>query len=455
MLKFLNEKVFGAALPLVLIAAGLYFLIRLRFFLLRHPIRIIKAMFGEKGKRLSAFRAACVALSGTLGVGNIAGVAAAITTGGAGAVFWMWVCAFFAMVIKYVEVVTAMSYRRAGHGGAAYYMEQGLGKRSLGCIMAVIILLSSFGIGNIVQSSAAAEALVGSFSVPKLLTGIVFALVTLLLICGGIERVSKFSSLVIPVLSLGYVLLSVAILAVNHAQIPIVFRQILSEAFAPGAVLGGGSGYLIGRALRYGASRGILSNEAGCGTAAYAHASADNAPVSQGFWGVFEVFVDTVLLCSLTAFVVLTVNPGGEDLGGMVTAVRAYSYIGDWGGYFIAVSSAVYALASVVCWSYYGSESLTYLGCKKRSRRLYILLYSATGVLGATMAPSFVWDISDVTVSVMALFNTICLCLLSSVSVRATRDYFKEDSQAPFRRLLQHRKEAPSWNGKRSRSDPR
>jgi AGCS family alanine or glycine:cation symporter len=456
MIKFFNERCFGVLLPILLMAAGLFFLIRLRFILLRHPIRILKAMMGETGKRRSSFRAACVALSGTLGVGNIAGVAAAISVGGAGAVFWMWVCAFFAMIIKYVEVVTAMCFRKDGHGGASYYMEKGLGKRWLGILMAGIILLSSFGIGNIVQSSAAAEALSGSFSIPKSLTGIVFAVLTFLLIRGGIERVSKFSSVVIPVLSLGYLILSLAILIVNRHQLPHVFRQILSEAFAPGAVLGGGGGYFIGRALRFGASRGILSNEAGCGTAAYAHASADSAPVVQGFWGIFEVFVDTVLLCSLTAFVVLTVNPAGCGDNGMELAIRAYSYMGDWGGDFVAISSSVYALASVVCWSYYGSECLTYLAAKEKPRRLYLLLYSATGILGATMAPSFVWEISDLSISLMALCNTTCLCFLSAVSARETTAFFTApaSSPAPWLRLRRSRREGPSWDGRPSHPAP-
>ncbi|MBE6622110.1 MAG: sodium:alanine symporter family protein [Ruminococcaceae bacterium] len=446
MLKFLNDRVFGAILPVLLIAAGCYFLIRHRFFLLRHPFRILKAMLGEPGKRRSSFRAACVALSGTLGVGNIAGVAAAISAGGAGAVFWMWVCAFFAMVIKYVEVVTAMCFRRGGHGGPSYYIEKGLGKRWLGAIMAGIIILSSFGIGNIVQSSAAAEALAGCFSVPKLLTGGVFTVLILLLICGGVDRVSRFSSVVIPVLSLGYVVLSLAILIVNRCALPGVLRQIVSEAFAPGAVIGGTGGYLIGHALRYGASRGILSNEAGCGTAAYAHASADNEPVVQGFWGIFEVFVDTILLCSLTAFVVLTVNPGGTGNNGMELAVRAYSYVGEWGGAFIAISSAVYALASAVCWAYYGGECLTYLNAKTKTRRLYVFLYSATGILGAVMAPSFVWDISDLSISLMAICNTSCLCLLTSVGARETERYFsgKGPGQAPWRQILRPHREGRS-----------
>lgn len=440
MLKFLNERIFGALLPIILVGAGMFFLIKFRFFLFRYPVQILRAMLGKKGKRLISFRAACVALSGTLGVGNIAGVAAAIAAGGPGAIFWMWICAFFAMIIKYAEVVTAMSYRQQGHGGAAYYIEAGLGKRSLGCLMAILLLLSSFGIGNIVQSSAAAEALANSFSLPKLITGTIFAALTFFLILGGFSRVAKFSSFVIPLLSIGYFMLSVAILIKNAALLPSVMRQIVTEAFAPGAVFGGGSGYLIGYALRYGASRGILSNEAGCGTAAYAHASADNHPVVQGLWGIFEVFVDTILLCSLTAFVILTVNPAGGG-SGMNLAIRAYSYVGRWGGDFIAIASAVYALASVVCWSYYGMESLTYLRGKRITRRLYRILYSATGLLGAVMAPTFVWDISDLSISVMALFNTGCLCLLTSAGERQTIAYFsqRESSLTRFARLL-HKK---------------
>ncbi len=436
MIRFLNQRLFGILLPLLLVTAGLYFLFRLRFFLFRYPFRILKAMLGDKRGRQSSFRAACVALSGTLGIGNIAGVASAISMGGAGAIFWMWIFGVFAMVIKYVEVVTAMCYRQNGHGGASYYIEKGLGKRWLAVMMAILLLGSSFGIGNIVQSSAAAEALLDRFSVPRIVTGILFALITFLLIRGGIDRVSRFSSWVIPVLSIGYVLLSLAILLVNRHAVPSLFFQIVSDAFSSEAVFGGGGGFLIGRAVRFGASRGILSNEAGCGTATYAHTASQNDPVTQGFWGIFEVFVDTILLCSLTAFVVLLVNPAGQRDNGMALAVAAYSCVGRWGGYFIAISSAIYALASVVCWSYYGTESLTYLTKNKNPRRVYLLLYSATGVLGAVMTPSFVWEISDFSVSVMAICNTLCLCMLSSVSVRETTIFFnkKGDNQAPVKR---------------------
>lgn len=433
MIAFLNEHFFGPLLPILLIAAGVFLLFRCRCFLLKHPIRVIKGLLGDRGKRRDAFRAACVALSGTLGVGNIAGVAAAIAVGGAGAILWMWIFAFFAMVIKYVEVVTAMWYKQGDRGGAAYYIERGLGSKKLAAAFSVLLIFLSFGVGNIVQSSAAAEALRASFDVPKVATGAVFAVVTLLMIVGGLGRIAAFSGVVIPLLSLGYVILSLAILIKNRAMIPDALRSIVKEGLSLRALVGGGSGFTIGAAVRYGASRGILSNEAGCGTASYAHASSTNRPVEQGFWGIFEVFVDTVVLCTMTALVVLVAFPNGlPSTGGMAIAVEAYELAGGFGGAFIAVSSAIYALASVICWSYYGEEGLRYFGAQKKARRLYVFLYSAVGLGGAMFSPKFVWELSDFGISLMALCNTLILCRLSRIPKRLTEEYFsvRSDSRA-------------------------
>ena len=211
MLSFVNRMILGPALPCVMAVCGPFLLMRFRLFPLRHPIRTVKALSGRRGDGISPFRAACVALSGTLGVGNIAGVASAIAMGGAGSVFWMWVSAFFAMIIKYAEVTTAMLYRKNGHGGAPYYMEKGIGSRRLALFFAGLILFSSFTVGNTVQSSAAAEALRVSFGVPKIMTGVVFAALTVILLGGGVKRVADFSAVVIPVLSIGYVILSLII----------------------------------------------------------------------------------------------------------------------------------------------------------------------------------------------------------------------------------------------------
>lgn len=425
MLALLNDHLFGPLLPLILVISGLFLLIRCRCFLVRWPRQILRGLLGGRGKRREAFRAACVALSGTLGVGNIAGVAAAIAVGGAGSILWMWIFAFFAMVIKYVEVVTAMAYKKSGRGGAAYYIEGGLGSKKLAAAFSVLLIILSFGVGNVVQSSAAAEALKSSFGLPKLLTGLLFALVTLLMIVGGIGRISAFSGIVIPILSVGYVILSLAILIKNHTLIPDALDSIMKEGLSLRALIGGGSGFSIGAAVRYGAARGILSNEAGCGTAAYAHTASESPPVEQGFWGIFEVFVDTVVLCTITALVVLIAFPHGtSDAGGMAIAVEAYELGGPFGGAFIAVSSAVYALASVICWSYYGGEGLRYFGCKKNTHRLYLILYSAVGIAGAMFSPKIVWEISDFGISLMALGNTLILCRLSGVPRRLTAEYF-------------------------------
>ena len=427
MLTLINEYVFGPLLPIVLMAAGVFLLIKNRFFLILHPIKIVKSLFRKGSGEVSPFKAACVALSGTLGVGNIAGVAAALATGGAGAIFWMWVSAFFAMVIKYVEVTTAMICKKGTYGGASYYIEKCKGGKFIAPAFAVIIVIASFSVGNIVQSSAASEAIYQSFGVSKLLLGLIFSLLTLFLIGGGVKRVANFSSIVIPILSLIYVVLSLAIIIKNYALMPSVLKRIFLEAFDFSSVGGGILGFIITDSMRYGASRGILSNEAGCGTAAYAHASTDNIPSEQGFFGIFEVFVDTILLCSLTAFVVLIANPAELSGGnGMLIAISSYDIVGSFGGDFIAVSSAIYAAASVVCWSYYGNEALRYLKIKKQSRFVYTIVYSLTGLLGAIFAPNFVWELADASISLMALINTICLCTISNISAKETRLYFKD-----------------------------
>ncbi len=429
MLSFFNTDIIGPLLPIIMLCSGIFLLIRYKFFLIFHPIKIVKALFKKNSDKVSPFKAACIALSGTLGVGNIAGVAAAIAAGGAGAVFWMWVSAFFAMIIKYAEVCTAVIFKKDGHGGASYYIEQGLHCKKLARLFSVIIIFSSFCIGNIVQSSAAAEAINVSFGISKLTVGIVFAVITFSLLKGGINRIASFSSVVIPILSLGYVILSLAIIIKNRYMLPDILKNIISDAFNFSSVRGGILGIFTSKAIRFGASRGVLSNEAGCGTAAYAHSSANNDPVNQGLFGIFEVFVDTVLLCTLTAFVVLIAFPTGVcGDNGMQLATDAYSIAGSFGGNFVAISSAIYAVASVVCWSFYGSESLIYLSSSKNSRKLnciYIIVYSFTGVLGAIFAPKLVWELADLSISAMAIINIICICLLSKYSAKITCNYFK------------------------------
>lgn len=421
MLSFINTRILGPVLPIILACAGLFLIIKLSFKPFNRPRNLIRALRGKDSK--ASFKSACLALSGTLGVGNIAGVASAIGVGGAGAIFWMWIFAFMAMVIKYAEVVLSMLYKHHGDGGAALYIKFGLGRPVIAAIFSVMILISSIGVGNTVQSSAAAESMRVCCGVPSIVTGIVFSAVTIIMICGGRSRIERMSSIIIPILSIGYVIVSVAIITVNYRLLPLIVSQIVNEAFSSLSVSGGAIGFLLSSSVRLGASRGILSNEAGCGTAAYAHKT-NCHPAEQGIWGIFEVFVDTILLCTLTAFVVLLTPSVSHSVNGIKVALDAYGSYGEGLRLFIGISTAIYALASVVCWSYYGVSSINYLGGKKNSRRLYLLAYSLAGIMGSVFSPSFVWEISDFTVSVMAIINTACVIMLWREVKKSTDEFF-------------------------------
>jgi AGCS family alanine or glycine:cation symporter len=328
-----------------------------------------------------------------------------------------------AMIIKYAEVVLSMRYNKRGDGGAALYMKLGLKAPLIAAVFSILILISSIGVGNTVQSSAAAESMRVCFGVPNLVTGTIFSIITLVMICGGRKRIERASSIVIPILTLGYIIVSIAIIGVNYKAIPSVISSIFFEAFTPQSVTGGALGFIFTDAVRLGASRGILSNEAGCGTAAYAH-QADCHPAEQGIWGMFEVFIDTILLCTLTAFVVLLTPNVTLDGNGIRIALDAYGSYGEGLRLFIGISTAIYALASVVCWSYYGVSSIKYLGGNKNSRRLYLIAYSIAGIIGSVFTPSLVWEISDLSVTVMAIINTVCVILLWKEIRESTNEYF-------------------------------
>lgn len=409
MLSYLNRNILGPILPIVLAFASIFLLIKLSFKPFRSVKKLGSCLLGKNKKE--SFKSACLALSGTLGIGNIAGVASAISVGGAGAVFWMWVFAFLAMVIKYAEVVLGMHYRHKGDGGAALYIKYGIGSKVGAILFSALVIVGSIGMGNFVQSSAAAESMKACFNVPKALTGIIFAVITLLMISGGRLRIATVSAYVIPMLSVGYILISLAIIIINRDAAASVIHSIFADAFSARALAGGTGGYLISDAIRLGASRGILSNEAGCGTAPYAHKTS-SMPAEQGIWGIFEVFVDTILLCTMTAFVILMTPMNMTDANGMKIALEAFSSYGSIIRDFIGISSAIYALASVVCWSYYGISALNFLRANKISRVLYLIVYSTAGMIGSIFSPNIVWEISDLTVALMTIFNTICVIKL-------------------------------------------
>lgn len=422
LLSFINTYVFGPVLPLAVFAAGLYYSFKLRFFHLRRPQALLGAIMHAGDKGTSPFKAMTVALAGTLGVGNIAGVSAAIAAGGAGAVFWLWASALFAMPIKYAETVLAVRHRRVIHeggksrntGGAYIYMSDG-GHRRIALVFALLCILTSFGMGGIVQANAIAVSLNSGFSLPPHICGVIFAALTFVTICGGFERISDFTYLAVPAFCALYVAVSLYVIFSNIGALPQVMRTIFSEAFSFRSASSGVFGYMIMRAMRFGVARGILSNEAGSGTSVSAHAASDaRLPCEQGIFGILEVFVDTIVLCSMTAFVILLAGDIEVGDAAMVNVIRAYGrFIGSAAPGFMSVSVTFFAFATIICWSVYGVEAIRFIlsdymprASMKPARRIYFVAYSVSVFVGCVISGELMWELTDATTAVMTLVNT-------------------------------------------------
>lgn len=415
----------GVVMPPVLILAGIYFAVRLRFFYILHPIRTIKLMTAHRGDGISPFRAATMALAGTLGVGNITGVCAAIASGGAGAVFWMWISAFAAMSVKYAETALAVIFRRRNngeyYGGAPYYISDGLpaGRRVatfLGAVFAVLCIVNSFTVGGVLQVNAAARSTADFLSVPAYAVGIVLAVLTAAAVTGGARRISNVTVYLIPAVSALYIFMCVAVIVICRDSLPEVLRRIFTDAFSFRAAAGGGGGYMISAAIRYGVVRGVITNEAGAGTSPTAHACADAfSPEAQGCLGIFEVFADTILICTLTAFAVLSAG-GGELISAgdaMATATVSFSSVlGGWADGALSMSVFVFVLATLLSQHYYARVAIKHLGGGGTAMSVFTLAYMIMIVYGAVMAPPAVWLSADITVGLMTTVNVVCLIMM-------------------------------------------
>lgn len=424
----------GILTPALLLLAGIFLGTRMRFFYFLHPIRFVRDLrVAATAGGSSPVAALTMALAGTLGVGNVAGVATAIVAGGPGAVLWMILGAFAAMSIKYAEVYLAVRWRRcrtedgktAYYGGAMYYMRDALstvartnrGRRTaawIGGTFALLCAVNALLTGNIVQVRAA----VSCVPMQPLLFGILFAALAVIASHGGTKQVSTISMYLIPALSILYVGLSLLIIVVNSDGIPAVLRLIWKEAWAIRPAAGGIAGCGISRAVQFGITRGIFSNEAGCGTSPTAHASADTpSPHHQGCLGIFEVFADTVLLCTLTAIVILLYR-GGDGLDGIELSLAAYSGLceiigGAWlaslAGWILRIAIVLFAFATVVCQSCYGMEALRYFLPGRTARRIYLTLSAGAILIGSVISPGVMWQIADIVISLMTCLNVVCL----------------------------------------------
>ncbi|MEG0838756.1 MAG: sodium:alanine symporter family protein [Hydrogenoanaerobacterium sp.] len=435
----INSVVWGPVMIALLMGTGIYFTVRTGFLQFRKFGYILKntiaTIFSDKKSAadgsVTPFQALTTALAGTIGTGNIVGVATAITTGGPGAVFWMWISALVGMMTKYSEIVLAVHYREKNSkgewkGGPMYYIEKGLKQKWLAVVFAALASLAAFGIGNMTQGNSIASSMKGTFGIPPIVTGLVVAALIAFTVVGGVKRIGAITEKMVPFMSLFYIICSLLVLTINWQNIIPSFALVFRSAFTPTAAIGGFLGAGVMKAIQSGMARGIFSNEAGLGSAPIAHAAADTKhPVQQGMWGVFEVFADTIMVCTCTALVILTSGLWDSGLKGSDLTMAAFSQsLSGLGGIVITIALFFFAFSTMLGWSYYGEKSFEYLFGEK-----YILLYRVAfivvAVVGSVAQLDVVWGIADTLNGLMAIPNLIGLLGLSGVVIKLTKEYFK------------------------------
>ncbi len=438
----LNSLVWGPPMLVLIVGTGVYLTTRINFmsitkigYVLKNTLLKMfdKSTVGEG--EITPFQAVATALAATIGTGNIAGVATAIALGGPGAVFWMWLSAIFGMATKYGEVVLAIKYREKTPdgrfvGGPMYYIRNGLNLKWLAAIFALFGALAAFGIGNMTQANSVAAVLESNFGVNKWISGIIVAAATAAVVLGGLKRIVQVTEKLVPFMAAFYVLGGIIILVTNAARIPAAFGLIFSQAFTGTAAVGGFAGSTIMMAARYGVARGVFSNEAGLGSAPIAHAAAttDN-PVRQGLWGIFEVFMDTIVVCSITALSIMVTGvwQTGET-GAALSALAFDTAIPGIGGSIVAVGVLLFAYSTIIGWEYYGERCAEYL-LGSKAILPYRILFIPFIVIGAIGGLVTIWDIADTLNGLMAIPNLIGVLGLSGVIIKLTKEYFSKEKE--------------------------
>ncbi len=411
----LAEKLFSGGVVLLLFSAGVFFWLYLRMC----PFR--SGGQRRKGERAASFRALSVALAGTLGIGNIAGVSLALITGGAGALFWMWISAFFAMILKYAEITLACRYRaKDGEGGAMYYMRDGLGGRLgalSGAVFALLCLMLAIWMGGLLQSEAVISCASKVIGGSPHLYGACLAILAALVIFGGVRSVSAATVRLVPLMSALYIGMCLCVIFVNRAVLGEVFGRVLEGAFAPLAAPGGIGGFLLSSVLRNGFSTGLLSNEAGCGTAPMAHVTSGASvdPVRQGRMGMIEVGVDTLFICTLSGLAILCAFPViPSEIGAIeLTLCTFTSVYGQSAGYLLAAAIFCFAYATIICWGYYGESCVRYFSSSKILLFLFRIAYCAAVFGGCLFSARTVFGLTDRLLGVMTFLNVLTLLILS------------------------------------------
>lgn len=428
----ISGYIWGPPLLILLVGTGIYLTVRIGFLQLRLLPYSLKLAFSKSQDKksegdISHFQALMTALAATVGTGNIVGVATAVLMGGPGAVFWMWLSAFFGMATKYAEAVLAVKYRVQDpdgemSGGPMYYLERGLNQKWLGILFALFGAVAAFGIGNLVQANAVAGVVKNTFNVSPFITGIVLLIFTALVLLGGIKSIGKVTAFFVPIMAAFYLIAGLVILLTNLGGIPAALGLIFSDAFTGEAVAGGA----IGAVIRYGVARGVFSNEAGLGSAPIAAAAAKtDMPARQALVSMTQVFIDTILICSITGITIVMAGQYDQGLeGSELTTVSFESFLGPAGSYVVALGLLFFASSTIIGWSYYGEKCFSYLFSKKVVK-YYRLVFVLAVFIGAVTSLELVWTFADIMNGLMAFPNLVGIIGLSGVVIHETKNVLK------------------------------
>jgi AGCS family alanine or glycine:cation symporter len=429
-----SSFVWGAPMLILLVGTGLFLTIRLRgmqFWALGHAFKLIFRREENAQGEISHFAALMTALAATVGIGNIVGVATAISFGGPGAVFWMWITGLVGMATKYSEAVLAVKYRKEGEngmkGGPMYYLTYGAKLPWLGFAFAIFTVLASFGIGNMTQSNAVASVLSHQLDIPTWISGLVLLTLTSFVILGGIKSIGRFTSFLVPFMIAIYVLTALLIITMNLDSVADAFGLIFYHAFNPIAAGGGFAGAAVAAAIRYGIARGVFSNESGLGSAPIAAAAAKtDDPVKQALVSMTQTFIDTLVVCTMTALIILMAPMWTQGVAaGELTLLSFEHYLGTFGGIVVTLATILFAYSTLLGWSYYGERAFEFL-FGERSVKVYKVLFVSAVLIGAMVELKFAWNFSDLANGLMAIPNLIALLLLSKVISTETKRYFRE-----------------------------
>lgn len=440
--SFINNIVWGPPILILIVGTGIYVTVRTKFFSITKLIYVLKntlmKMFSkdQQGEgEVTAFQAVATALAATVGTGNIAGVATAIATGGPGAVFWMWFAAVFGMATKFAEVTLSVHYREKTPdgrftGGPMYYITNGLNMPWLGKIFAFFGMLAAFGIGNMTQANSITDAMNTTFNLPALPIGIIIAIVSAVVVVGGIKRIGQVTEILVPFMAAFYIIGGLVIILTNIGELPSALSMIIKQAFTPTAAVGGFAGSSVMLAMRYGVARGVFTNEAGLGSAPIAHAAATtDSAVRQGLWGVFEVWIDTLVIATITALGIMVSGVWSSGSTGASLTIDAFnSAIPTYGGWIVSIGLLLFAFSTILGWEYYGERCAEYLFGPKVNMP-YRIIFIPFIVIGAVGGLDTIWDIADTLNGLMAIPNLVGVLLLSPVVLKLTKEFFAKEKE--------------------------